>query len=68
MNTKEVTLSEFMDFSTVINNGDGTFGVEIILKDMTKTILVVNKCNNEYDAKERAFLYLSELINKNKLI
>lgn len=62
----EMTLNEFMDLSTAIDNGDGTFGVEITLKDMTKSVLTVDKCNNEYDAKERVFLYLLELINKNK--
>ena len=62
----EMTLNEFMDLSTAIDNGNGTFGVEITLKDMTKSVLTVDKCNNEYDAKERVCLYLLELINKNK--
>lgn len=62
----EMTLNEFMHLSTAIDNGNGTFGVYITLKDMTKSVLTVDKCNNEYDAKERVFLYLLELINKNK--
>lgn len=59
-----MTLNEFIYLSTAVDNGNGTFGVEITLSDMTKSVLIVYKCDNEYDAKERVFLYLLELINK----
>lgn len=64
---KEIGLSEFMELSTAIDNGDGTFGVEITLKDMTKSTLTVDNCKSEYDAKERAYLYLLNRINQGKL-
>lgn len=62
----EMTLNEFMDLSTAFDEGNGYFSVEIILKNMQKSKIMVNECFDEFDAKERAFLFLLELVNKNK--
>lgn len=62
-----MTLNEFMNNVNSWDNNNGSFTVELTLLDKTKSYLVVEKCSSDYDAKERAFLYLNELIdNKNK--
>lgn len=62
----DMILNEFMllcEASQVMNN---IWDVSFILKNGVRSTLTVYDCYSEYDAKERSFLYLNELIyNKN---
>jgi hypothetical protein len=61
-----MTLSEFIDKSKA-SKEENNFKVEIILRNNQPIVLKVIDCDNEFDAKERVFLFLKELIeNKNK--
>lgn len=55
-------LSEFMEASVASNNHDGSWSVHITLVNGQPSTLTVDKCDTEYDAKERAYLYLLDLI------
>lgn len=59
----DMDLSEFMQNTVArpLPGGDDWI-VEITLKDMTKSNLTITNCFSEFDAKERAFLYLVERI------
>lgn len=61
-----MTLSEFMNHVSVTasDNNNGSWSVHLILKDLTKTTLTINDCNSEYEAKERAYMYLDEIVKK----
>lgn len=61
-----MTLSEFIQKSKAWKDGND-FKVEIILANGEPNVLDVIDCDNEFDAKEKVFLYLKELIEtKNK--
>ncbi len=60
---KEMTLDAFIQLSTAKDNKDGTWTVEITLKDHSKSYLTVDNCNSEYNAKERVFLFLIDKLN-----
>lgn len=55
-----------MELTDAWNGGSDTYKVSITLKDLTQSILTVNNCTNEFDAKERAYLYLLEKIHEHK--
>ena len=60
-----MTLNEFMNMTTAKLHAD-EWRIEIPLKDGTTGRLFVKYAESEFDAKERAFLYLQEIIyNKN---
>ena len=63
---EEMTLGEFMKLVKAWDNNNGSWSVELILKDETKSILTIENCTSEYDAKERAFLYLIDRINESR--
>lgn len=50
---EEMTLGEFMKLVKAWDNNNGSWSVELILKDETKSILTIENCTSEYDAKER---------------
>lgn len=60
-------LSEFIQITTAYpKNNAPNFCVEIPLNNGIISKLTIINCNNEYEAKERAYLYLNEIIkNKN---
>jgi hypothetical protein len=59
----DMDLSEFIQ-NTVARAIPGTpdWIVELTLKDLTKSNLTISNCSSEFDAKERAFLYLVDKI------
>lgn len=60
-----MTLSEFIQKCNAWSNGKD-YKVEIILYNGQPSVLTVVNCNNEFDAKERCFLYLTNLIEERK--
>jgi hypothetical protein len=58
-----MTLSEFINLSSAIDKGNGNFEVEITLKNKDKVPMWVYNCSSEYEAKEKVYLYLVELID-----
>lgn len=62
-----MTITDFINVSKAKDNRNGTWSVIIILKNEKKSELIVENCNSEYEAYERSFLYLKEIIeNQNK--
>lgn len=60
----DMDLSEFIGLTKVKNNNNGSYSVTFTLKDGQDTTLTIEKCDSEFDANERAFLYLQSLIYK----
>ena len=61
-----MTLDEFMNLTDAWCFRGDTWFVEITLKDLTKSTININNCKTEFEAKERAYLYLLEKIHKPK--
>ena len=62
----DITLSEFMRLTTAFSGFCGTWFVQIPLKDSAMCTVTIIDCISEFDAKERAYLYLLEQIHKQK--
>jgi len=57
-----MTITDFINVSKAKDNRNGTWSVIIILKNEKKSELIVENCNSEYEAYERSFLYLKQII------
>jgi hypothetical protein len=57
-----MTITDFINVSKAKNNHNGTWSVFIILKNLKESELIVENCNSEYEAYERSFLYLKQII------
>jgi len=57
-----MTITDFINVSKAKDNRNGTWSVFIILKNLKESELIVENCNSEYEAYERSFLYLKQII------
>lgn len=62
---KEMNLSDFMNHAEARKIGDD-YEVVITLWDGKPVVLTIENCASEFEAKERAYLYLVELIKNNQ--
>lgn len=61
-----MTLNEFAELVSAKQKDANTWTVELTLRDLGKSTLVIDNCHSEFDAIERAYLYLLDRIeNKN---
>lgn len=65
-----MTLSEFINLTQAWEESPGHWKVNVTLNDGTPegtdTVLNVDQCHSEFEAKERSFLYLLNAVHNRK--